>query len=156
MELNLKFYKKVYSAFEGMLFYNKLQRQNKINKNTFIIIQRSGDEELTDFGNKYLEEFIKKNSLKDVVILTSDEYKKKLGIRSKNIKRLICSVERMDCLINLYCMYQFTKNILIFAPDKPNTNRLSKLISTDILTKEEAVAVGIYGLNELKRQKIEN
>lgn len=146
MTQNLQLYKKVYYAFEGMLFYNKLKKQNKINGNTFILIQKSDDEELINYGNKYLKEFIEKNGLGDIVILTSNEYNNKLGIKSKNIKRFLCTVKKLDCLISLYCMYQFTKNILIFSVDRPNTNRLSKLIDTDVLTKEEAVAVGIYGL----------
>lgn len=150
MTWNMEFYKKVFSAFKGMLLYNSMLLQHKINKNSFIIIQRSGDEELVNYGNKYLDEFIKNNNLEDIVIVTSNEYKKILGIKSKSIKRLSCPIKKIDCLINLYCMYQFTKNILIFAADKPNTNRLSKLMETDILTKEETVAIGIYGLTGIK------
>lgn len=150
MSENLEFYRKVISAFKGMLLYRSMRLQHRIDRDTFIIIQGSGDEELIKYGNRYLGEFIRKNGLKDVVILTSDEYGEKLGAGKKGIKKLKCAVKKLDCLISLYCMYRFTKNILIFSANRPNANRLSKLISTDILTKEEAVAIGIYGLNSIK------
>lgn len=148
---NLEFNKKIRSAFSGTLFYKSLQRQNIIRENTFIIIQRSDDGELIDFGNKYLKEFIRNNNLQDILILTSKGYNKNLGVKSKNIRRLKCTDEKADSLISLYCMYRFTKNILIFAVDIPNTNRLGRLIVSDVLNKEEAVAVGIYGLNSIVR-----
>lgn len=151
MSGDLEFNKKIRSAFSGMLFYKMLQKRNIIRENTFIIIQRSNDEELIDFGNKYLKEFITNNALEDVLILTSNEYKKKLGVRLGNVRRLSCPVSKADCLISLYCMYRFTKNILIVSSGVPNTNRLGRLMDSGVLNKEEAVAVGIYGLNGIER-----
>lgn len=150
MVRNLEFYKKVYLAFRGKLFYGKLLRQHKINKDTFILIQASDDEEIIKYGNLYMDEFIKNNNLSEFIVVTSNQYKKQLGSDKFSAKIIDCPMKKIDCLICLYCMYQFTKNILVFGIDKPNTNRLSNLTKTGVLTKEEATAIGIYGLSSIK------
>lgn len=150
MTENFGFYKKVYLSFKGMLFYKKLLSKNRINKNTFLLIQGSNDKEIIHYGNIYMSKFIEKNKLEKIIILTSDEYSEKLMNDKPQVKKIDCPVKKINCLICLYCMYQFSRNLLIFGVDRPNTNKLLNLIKTGILTKEEAVAIGIYGLNSIK------
>ena len=150
MTEKLRFYKKIYLSFRGMLFYKELLAKHKINKDTFIVIQESDDEDIISYGNIYLKDFLQANNFDDFVILTSDEYVKKLGGDELKAEIINAPVKKINWLMCLYCMYQFSRKILIFGIDKPSTNRLSKLIKTGMVTKEEAVAIGIYGLNNIK------
>lgn len=149
MVKNLGFYKRLYFSFRGMLFYKKLLNKYKVNNSTFILIQESNDEELIQYGNMYMNEFIKNNNFQKLIILTSKEYNQRLDNTQFQTETIYCSVKQINWLICLYCMYQFSRNILIFSINRPNTNKLSNIIHTNILTKKEAVAIGIYGLNSL-------
>lgn len=150
MTQNLGFYKKVLSAWRGMRFYKKMLGRQQFSADTFILIQRSDDDELVGYGNKYLPQFIDNNDFKDIIILSASEYKTKLGSGIPDMKIINCPLRRLDDLIRLYCMWRFTTNILIFSTDVPSSNGISRLMSSGVLNKEEAVAIGIYKLNAVE------
>lgn len=143
------FYKRTWQAIKGRKAWLQLIKNYNITQKDYIIIETTKDQELIAWGNQYLDQFVKKHHIRKIIILRQKG--RKIGLHYPKAKYIEYSRDRIENIIALYCMYYFSNRLLIFDTAYPDTNKLEKLILNKILTKQEIVAIGLFGLESVKR-----
>lgn len=123
-------------------FFKKVKRQG-----TYIIVQFTQDSELIKYGNKYIDSFVKKNNLKKLILVLPK--KGKYFLEYEEAQEVFLSKRKLSNLLTFYKLYHFTNQVLFFSINQPDSNKLGNMVSKGLISKEEAVAIGLYGLEKI-------
>lgn len=140
--------KKIFEAKQGRRLIKKIVKQEN-NKEILIVVEMSDDFELLSYAVKYYDELLIENPSKKTVLLYKND-KSPLARLQFNEKFKI-TLRNMNKILSFYCLYQFSQNIIFLSLHQPDSCKLCKLVENGLITKEEAVAIGMY---KLKGEKV--
>ena len=122
-----------------------------------MVLITSDDPDVVCFALVYLDDLVQIRDCQNAIVLSTDsEILERACSSSKKILATKKINERQkDDLLQLMCLYRFDERFVCAALDKPVGRNGSRFIGRKDISKEEIVAVGIYGLNSLKNAKAE-
>lgn len=141
------------SAYKGWWLWRRVIKSAEVGKDTAVILLPSCDREINRLALLYLDDMLKSNKYKNAVILTHDKtIKKCTQLFSKNIVDVVAfSRHDAECLMQLYCLYEFDRRIVVAALDEPNGRIGSALIGKRGATAEELFVIGVYRIYPFAR-----
>ena len=124
---------------------------------TVVVLITNDDPDVVRFALAYLDDLVQIRDCQNAIVLSTDtEILEQACSRSKKILATKKINERQkDDLLQLMCLYRFDERFVCAALDEPVGRNGSRFIGRKGISKEEIVAVGIYGLNSLKNAKAE-
>ena len=133
------------SAEMGLKLFRSIV--GRISWGDYVFLFPSADRDVNYFGLLYLDEFLLRRNMKKAIIITSDILTSKSAeFISTKVKRVcLISSDQMKTMLNLFNMVYFA-DIVIVGLDEVEGRMGSSLIGVNGITKEMAVAIGIYFL----------
>lgn len=148
-QVRRKLYRNLRSCYCGWLRWHRVIKSAGVNKDTAVILLPSCDRQINRLALLYLDDMLKNRKYKDAIILTHDTVVMKCTeIFSMNIAKVVpFSREDAEYLMQLYCLYEFDKRLVVAALDEPNGRNGSALIGKRGMTLEEIFAIGVYRIS---------
>lgn len=150
MRLDLLLQDKINSAKMGREYWLNLDKEYKIDAETYVVVFPDRGTKVNEYVLKYLPSFVDKVHSKRIILLSSDTDIIKKQSEDVEYIAVYCEEEKIDALLSYYTLQMFTERIVIASLDKPEGRNGKNVIGINGITEEEAVAIGILGLKEVK------
>ncbi len=121
-----------------------------------IMLMLTNDNSLLDrYAIEYLDAYMRRKFSKSAFIFYTEKSSLSLDERhvfqSNGIKYVSISKEEMQELYNLYCSYEFNKNIVFTYINYPETNLLQRILNETEINEKEIVCLALYKLREIPK-----
>lgn len=136
---------RIENARKGRAYWIDLIENYKVKDNDYVVLMPHEDGRYSKWVIKYLSRFIEKKNISKAILLTRD--KKIVNKKINNLTISEISEEDSQNLLQFYCLYQFTTNLLIASLDVP-AFRIGKGYLNMGKTLEYAFKTLIFDLGE--------
>ncbi len=155
-KLIIQILKRTASCYRGWWQWHCICKTRGMDR-TVVVLITSDDPDVVCFALVYLDDLVQIRDCQNAIVLSTDsEILERACSSSKKILATKKINERQkDDLLQLMCLYRFDERFVCAALDEPAGRNGSRFIGRKGISKEEIVAVGIYGLNSLKNAKTE-
>lgn len=137
--------KRIESAKLGRVLWLSLVEKYQINQFVYVIILPDIKKVYNAPALSFLPQFMKKRGAKKAIVLTFDEWVLEQQV-DENILLVAFEKDKLEALIQFYCLYEFTSNIVIASLEQPAGRLGYGMIEKKGLTSEEIFAGIVYGL----------
>lgn len=142
---------KIKDAEAGRELWLSLVEKHSIKDGEYVVLFPGAYDDWAYYGALYLDDFLKfKASGRALALCFDDEVRRCVASLSQKSEILEFSREDAERLIAFYSLYMFTDSLIILSPDKPAGRNGTGIVGVKGVTVEEIVAIGIYGIKELK------
>lgn len=145
----------IQKAIYGREVWSNIESKYDIYNGKYALLMPTLNKEYNYYGLLYLNQFLEKFKIDEVIILTVDERVIKCAnLFSDKISNVIKISEKdLDCLLEFYCFYLFSEKLIIISLEQPNGRNVNKLIGQRGITVEELIAIGLFKLAEFKKEE---
>ena len=145
--------RKIKRCKRARIIWAWILRKNPNIAHTAIVLMPSFDGEENYYALQYLDQLVVNMHRDNAAIITCDvrvvRYAKELC--QKLIKAIRVRGSVMACLLDYAALYKFDDRLVVASLTLPNGRGGERLIGMNGLTKEELIAVGIYGLPNFQK-----
>lgn len=138
---------RISKAYKGRKVWLSLIEKFKTDQQGYVVILPSLNKTESFFALKYLPLFIERKNVRQCIVLVYDDsiivQEEKLG---KNISIEKMKKEDIDNLMQFYCLYEFSSNIVIASLEYPSGRMGKGMAGKKGITDEEVFAGIVYGL----------
>lgn len=138
--------KRLEKAKLGRKFWLSLVEKWKMDQSVYVVVLPGKEKNSHSLAMSFLLEFLKKKGAKKTVVLCCGEWELKRWMRTANISFMKCSEEEIEELIQFYCLYEFTTNLVIASLERPAGRLGVGMVGKNGLRKDEIFAGVVYGL----------
>jgi len=137
--------KRVVKAKYGRKFWLSLVEKFRIDQSVYVVVLPDKKKDNNSLAMSLLLEFLGRKGTEKTIVLFCDEWELEQQI-VKNISFMKCKEEEIDGLIQFYCLYEFTTNLVIASLEQPAGRLGLGMIGKKGLEKDEIFAGVVYGL----------
>lgn len=145
--------KRLESAEAGLYLMNSIITKYQLSSLDYIVLFPHGDSELNQLGIKYLKIFSESVKACRVIVIYVEDF---VGLEcqrsEEGIVHYVQVTKRdMENIICCYSMMDFSNHVLVVSLTLPDGRCGNKVVENGQMGFEEAVALGVYGLEECVR-----
>lgn len=141
---------KIKEAEKGREIWLDLIERHNIKDGDYVILFPSSYDEWAYYGALYIDDFLEFKASDRAVCLCHDSEIKAYVQKNHRAEVLDFPRKSAEKLIAFYSLYMFTDSLIIISPDEPAGRSGRDIVGVKGVTVEDVVAIGIYGLKNIR------
>lgn len=137
---------------QGYLVWQLFRLRFWLNRRKVLVILAGENRKLDEYALIHLEDYVKRKTAVQAVILTADEeMRKRAAAVSFPFPTTVCRAgeRELRLLHDYYCYEEYFDNVVFTYTDRPRDNLLGRLLKETDVEEEAAVCLGCYCLRKI-------